>query len=97
MTISRYNRDLFIKNREMIGTATAIRDIRSAIKRGIIDFTLSISQENDRLDVIAGRLYGDARLWWVIACASNIGWGLQVPPGTRLVIPDIEQIKALVG
>jgi len=43
--------------------------------------------EAERLDVIAGRVYGDGRLWWIIAAASGIGWWLQVPAGTRLVIP----------
>jgi hypothetical protein len=26
-------------------------------------------------------------LWWVIAAASGIGWGMQVPPGVILKIP----------
>tara|TARA_Y100000591_G_C21489801_1_gene524537 strand:- start:51 stop:224 length:174 start_codon:yes stop_codon:yes gene_type:complete len=55
-------------------------------------------KEAQRLDTIAAESYGDARLWWVIAAASNIGWGLQVPPGTKLSIPiDLAQIGDLVG
>ena len=52
-----------------------------------------ILKEGERLDVIAGRTYGNARLWWVIAAASGIGWGLQVPPGTQILIPtDLKQV-----
>jgi hypothetical protein len=33
----------------------------------------------------------------VLAATSNIGWGLQVPPGTRLLIPiDIGRVMELV-
>jgi hypothetical protein len=54
-------------------------------------------KEDARLDVMAGREYGDASLWWVIAAASNIGWGLQVPAGTRILIPaTLSQIADLV-
>ena len=51
--------------------------------------------EGQRLDQIAGRLYGDGRYWWVIAATSGIGWGLQVPPGTRLLVPT--DINTAVG
>jgi hypothetical protein len=55
-------------------------------------------QGEERLDIIAGELYGDASLWWIIAAASGIGWGMQCPPGTVLDIPTkIEQITRLVG
>jgi hypothetical protein len=50
------------------------------------------------LDIIAGEYYGDGSLWWVIAGASGIGWGLQVPAGIYLRIPtDIGAVVALVG
>jgi len=51
-----------------------------------------VLNEGERLDTIAGRVYGNARLWWIIAAASGIGWPLQVPPGTQLLIPtDLKQ------
>ena len=56
-----------------------------------------IVQEGDRLDAIAGRFYGDGRLWWIVAASSGIGWWLQVPPGTRLLIPtDLNQIESVI-
>jgi hypothetical protein len=45
--------------------------------------------ETQRLDVLAGIEYGDSSLWWIIAAASNIGWGLQVPPGILIKIPAL--------
>ena len=47
---------------------------------------------------MAANVYGDSSLWWIIAAASNIGWGLQVPPGTVLKIPtDLGQIVAMMA
>ena len=52
-----------------------------------------IIEEGERLDHVAGNAYGNSSYWWVIAAASNIGWGLQVPPGTLLKIPtDLNKI-----
>lgn len=43
----------------------------------------------DRLDRIAFRYYDDAKLWWVLAAANNLGRGdWSVPAGTRLRIPQ---------
>lgn len=80
----------------MLGTAQKLEAIRSAVKRGAIDFTLHEVSEEERLDQIAYRYYGDGRYWWIIASASNIGWWLQVPPGTRIIIPtSLEQVELL--
>ena len=69
--------------------------IREAVATGAIKTTIRTIQEGERIDTIAGEVYGDSTLWWVIAAASGIGWSLQVPPGTRIVIPDLEQVSRL--
>ena len=56
-----------------------------------------ILDEGSRLDHLAAQNYGDGSYWWVIAAASSIGWGLQVPAGTIISIPsDINQVLSLV-
>jgi hypothetical protein len=58
---------------------------------------LRVLQEGERFDIIAGEVYGDGRLWWIIAAASGIGWFLQVPPGTRINVPvSMDQIARLI-
>lgn len=55
-----------------------------------------ISIQNDRLDNLAYKYYEDARLWWIIARANNIGKGsLFVPTGIQLRIPTnyVEIVK----
>ena len=56
------------------------------------------TREASRLVVIiAAQELGDGRNWWMIAAASKIGWAPQVPPGTLLRIPNIDDVLALVG
>ena len=98
MAIRRYTRTPVINGGKQLGTPDAAPAIKTAVNAGTISTTTQILQGAERLDVIAGRIYGDARNWWIIAAASGIGWGLQVPPGTRIVIPtDLGQVAAIVG
>jgi nucleoid-associated protein YgaU len=79
-------------NKKVNGRFYKTNEYASAIRRGVVDgsipYSTKILAEGERLDTIAGNTYGDGRLWWVIAAASGIGWGLQVPPGTLIFIPD---------
>ena len=94
----RYARAPRINGGRSYGTYTASRIINKAVKSNAIEVATHTTVEGERLDIIAGRFYGDGNLWWVIAAASGIGWGLQIPPGTYLIIPtDLGQIEALVG
>lgn len=98
MTIRRYARAPIINGGLQYGTSFAIQAIRNAIAAGSLTTSTRTLQAAERLDVIAGQVYGDARNWWIIAAASNIGWMLQAPPGTRIVIPtDLSQISDIVG
>ena len=98
MAINRYSRSPIIDAGKKYGTSQAIPVIKQAVDSGQISTTKMILQGSERLDVIAGRIYGDSRNWWIIAAASGIGWSLQVPTGTQLLIPtDLSQIAELVG
>jgi hypothetical protein len=49
-----------------------------------------VSQDGDRLDIIANTFYGIPEYWWVIAKANKIANGsMAVVGGTRLLIPNI--------
>lgn len=76
-------------------TSNTVHNIRLGITSGRIRYKTQITQENQRIDAIAGLEYGDAKLWWVIAAASNIGWSLQVPPGVVLRIPNLQDISRI--
>lgn len=97
MTISRYSRAPILKLGEQYGTSDAIVVIRNAVKNGTIRTREVIVRGAERLDTLAGSLLGDGRLWWVLASTSGIGWSLQCPPGTILLVPDIQDIANLVG
>jgi len=79
------------------GTSRTVSIIRSAILTGDLSYTQRIVTGVERLDTAAGREYGDGRYWWILAAASNIGWGLQIPPGTILYIPSLSDVLLLVS
>lgn len=98
MTIRRHTRTPIINGGKQYGTSQASVAIKKAVDAGLIDVTVRILQESERLDILAGQYYGDSKEWWIIAAASGIGWSPQVPPGTRIVIPtNRAQIAELVG
>jgi nucleoid-associated protein YgaU len=48
-----------------------------------------ITDETDRLDLLAFKYYGDSKMWWIIANANNINDAtFYVEPGTQLRIPS---------
>ncbi len=97
MALSRYSRDNIIKKGTTLQTATAFRMIRLAVAEGNIPVSTITLRGLGRLDEIAGSHYGDGRYWWMIAAASDIGWGLQVPGGTVIVIPDLDTVLEMLS
>ena len=97
MAFSRYSRAPRLDFGAQQGTSQAISVIRAAIKDGSLAVKTSVCRGAERLDTMAGSIYGDSRYWWVLAAASNIGWGLQVPAGTIILIPDIGSVAKIIG
>ena len=97
MSLNRYTRAPIYGVNSRYGISFAIPAIRANIELGNIRYTELISKEKERLDILAGQIYGDARLWWVIAAASSIGFSPQVPPGISLKIPNIDDVSRFCG
>ena len=96
--IHRYRNTKKIKGGRMLATPQAARALTAAVKAGRLRLRGRVVKEGERLDVIAGEELGDARMWWIIAACSGIGWGLQAPPGTSLSIPiRLSEVKAITG
>lgn len=97
MSIGRYSFVKKIRNGKYYGTAYTTALIFNAIEKGQIDYITVELKEKQRLDHIAGSVYQNSEYWWIIAAASGIGWGLQVPPGTILRIPtSIENVMSVL-
>jgi len=97
MTLRRYARTPILILGRKYGTSLAIPAIRENVKNGNIRFTDHFLKESERLDILAGLFYGNGRLWWIIASASEVGWSLQAPPGTLLRIPNLSDCAKYVG
>lgn len=97
MAISRYKNDPILSLGKQFGSAKYLTKLRNNINSGNIEIidTL-ILHEDQRLDILAGQIYGDSRYWWVLAIASGIGYGLQVPPGTIIYIPNLGDVLSIL-
>lgn len=95
---TRYLRDQVSASGKGLSTPGAVAAIRFSIKSGEIPIVQTLlTTQADRLDTLAGAVYNDSRYWWVLAAASNIGWGMQVPPGTIISVPDIRAVERLIA
>ena len=98
MAFSRYSRDNFNVSGRGLTVSLAVAEIRNYVRSGALRPTRQIvTTQADRLDTLAGYIYGDAKYWWVLAAASNIGWGLQVPPGTLINVLDLSTLEGLLS
>lgn len=61
-----------------------------------------ISQQSDRLDILANKYYGDSSLWWIIAVANNLndaslsiesGIQMRIPSNVSKILNDLEKIN----
>lgn len=94
---SRYSGDPRINLGQQLGVPKTYLLIKKAIKNGNIPIIKTITTSgSERLDNLAGTIYGDSSLWWVLAVASGIGWGLQVPPNTTINIVKMSDIDRLL-
>lgn len=97
MALRRYTRTPVIGINKYYGTTRVSKIIRDGVDSGVVSVEETFLHEGERLDTIAGRKYGDSSLWWIIAAASNIGWMCQTNPGILLRIPNLEDIKKILG
>ena len=93
----RYTTAPILSGGTFYGTFVPGKILREAALAGAINVRQDFLREGERLDTVAGAMYGDSRLWWIIAGCSGIGWSLQVPAGTSLLIPtNLSEVATLV-
>lgn len=95
MAINRYQIDDIMNFGKNYGTTKAMQIIRNGISNGNISYETVLIRGGERLDTIAGEIYGNGSLWWIIAAASDIGWCLQVPAGTIINLPNPQHIATI--
>lgn len=103
---NRYQNSKIISNSRKIESDENIKLVRRLSSVMYPDFstkddTKIVSQEGDRLDLLASEFYGDESLWFVIAKANNLGKGsMVIPPGLIITVPfytDFNGIEVLLN
>jgi len=51
----------------------------------------------DRIDLLAHRYFGNAKLWWVICDYNDIAFPLSLEEGQVLSVPSVEHVKMMLG
>jgi len=96
MGVGRYTFSGLFNNGEGKANPRVSSKIYIGVTSGQISFTAKKLNRFERLDSLAAEAYGDPSYWWIIAAASGIGWGLQLPPGTIVRIPsNLSQVLTL--
>lgn len=49
--------------------------------------------DGDRIDLIAHRYLGDARLWWIVADYNDLFFPLELETGAVLRLPSVEHVQ----
>lgn len=102
----RYNAATIVNNSKKLESDGNIKYVRRLSTIMYPDFSTNsdtkiLSQEGDRLDLLAKEFYGDESLWFIIAKKNNIGKGsLNVPAGRVITIPFYKEnagIEALLN
>lgn len=98
MAFSRYKNSTILDFGAQYGTSRLVVAIRAGVRNGTIPLIATTTTTgNQRLDHLAASYYKDSRYWWILAAASEIGWGLQIPPGTIVNVPSLDVIASFVG
>jgi hypothetical protein len=98
MAFSRYRNAPRLALSTQYGTSQAVNIVRAGVASGAIPIVDVITLTgNQRLDHLAALYYKDSKYWWILAAASEIGWGLQLPPGTIINVPDFSAVSSLIG
>jgi hypothetical protein len=97
MATSRYITDTVFGVSTFYGTAHFTNIIRAAVASGELKTEQMLIRGRQRLDILAGQLFENSELWWILAATSDIGWGLQLPPGTILRVPRLDDVIDLLG
>ena len=87
--MGRYNNTKIARSKKNQFKEKTFNRYRTTIYQGV-SFSNSdiyvISQDGDRLDLLAHQFYGDSSLWWYIAQANHLN-AMNIEPGTSLRIP----------
>jgi len=96
--MNRYSQNTLINGGTGLSTSKLIPIVRRLREAGQIKYRQRILKDGERLEHVAAQELGSSQLWWVLAAMSDIGWPMQLPPGTVINIPtSLGALSQLLG
>lgn len=86
-SVSRYKRKSIMEYSDGLYYSIELPEDLHIVTDDVSSYVVKGSDEN-RLDLIAYKFYGDATMFWVIASYNDIVDPMDVPVGTVLLIPS---------
>ena len=96
--MNRYSQNTLINGGTGLSTSRLIPIVRRLRDSGQIKYRQRVLKDGERLEHLAAQELGSSQLWWVLAAMSDIGWPMQLPPGTVVNIPtSLGHLSQLLG
>lgn len=92
--MSRYKHidELLLSDNKVVKATMGPSDMSIYPFNGTNMFTVTAAEEN-RIDLVAYKVYGAASLYWIICYFNAIADPLKLPVGTVLFIPELTSLK----
>jgi hypothetical protein len=92
--MSRYKHidELLLADNKVLKATLGPSDMSIYPFNGTNIFTVTAAEEN-RIDIVAYKVYGAANLYWVLCYFNAISDPLNLPVGTVLFIPELTSLK----
>lgn len=88
---SRYARLPVYQAKDKHGTTRATIPIRRRLDGDTVTRLTYTMKAPETIEYLAWQFYKSSQEWWRIADAMPLGFPLDLPPGTRVSVPDVTQ------
>jgi len=95
--LSRYDRSRFVDYSDLIKDYDILQsDFVDSLKRlQSLGFVSITEPDENRLDIISFRLYGDTTMWWILAEFNGLLNPFELEVGSKIFYPSLGDIETI--